>query len=254
LLLWPDTFTNYFTPEVGTAAVGVLEEAGCRVRIPERPLCCGRPLYDYGMLPTARRWLRRILAELRDPIEAGLPVIGLEPSCLAVFRDELRNLFPADTDAMRLAGQSVTLAEFLAGRDYEPPVLDRRALVQVHCHHGAVLGYDREKELLQRMGLELTIPDSGCCGMAGSFGFERGQRYEVSQACGERVILPAVRAAAADTVIVADGFSCREQIGQATSRRPLHLAQVLRLASGTPPGSLPEQAGSPAESEGGSDG
>jgi Fe-S oxidoreductase len=244
VLLWPDTFTNYFTPEVGIAAVGVLEEAGCRVRIPERPLCCGRPLYDYGMLPTARRWLRRILAELRDPIEAGLPVIGLEPSCLAVFRDELRNLFPADTDAMRLAGQSVTLAEFLAGRDYEPPVLDRRALVQVHCHHGAVLGYDREKELLQRMGLELTIPDSGCCGMAGSFGFERGQRYEVSQACGERVILPAVRAAAADTVIVADGFSCREQIGQATSRRPLHLAQVLRLAP----------AGSPAESEGGSDG
>jgi Fe-S oxidoreductase len=103
VLLWPDTFTNYVTPEVGIAAVGVLEEAGCRVRIPERPLCCGRPLYDYGMLPTARRWLRRILTELRDPIEAGLPVIGLEPSCLAVFRDELGNLFPADTDAMRLA-------------------------------------------------------------------------------------------------------------------------------------------------------
>jgi FAD/FMN-containing dehydrogenase/Fe-S oxidoreductase len=242
VLLWPDTFTNYFTPEVGIAAVGVLEEAGCRVRIPERPLCCGRPLYDYGMLPTARRWLRRILAELRDPIEAGLPVIGLEPSCLAVFRDELRNLFPADTDAIRLAGQSVTLAEFLAGRDYEPPLLNRSALVQVHCHHGAVLGYDSEKELLQRMGLEVTIPDSGCCGMAGSFGFERGQRYEVSQACGERVILPAVRAAPADTVVVADGFSCREQIGQATSRRPLHLAQVLRLASGDPPASLPEQA------------
>jgi Fe-S oxidoreductase len=242
VLLWPDTFTNYFTPEVGIAAVGVLEEAGCRVRIPERPLCCGRPLYDYGMLPTARRWLRRILAELRDPLEAGLPVIGLEPSCLAVFRDELRNLFPADADAIRLARQSVTLAEFLAGRDYQPPFLDRRALVQVHCHHGAVLGYDREKDLLQRMGLEVTIPDSGCCGMAGSFGFERGQRYEVSQACGERVILPAVRAAAADTVIIADGFSCREQIGQATSRRPLHLAQVLRLASADPPASLPEHA------------
>ena len=143
---------------------------------------------------------------------------------------------------MRLARQSVTLAEFLAGRDYQPPFLDRRALVQVHCHHGAVLGYDREKELLLRMGLEVTIPDSGCCGMAGSFGFERGQRYEVSQACGERVILPAVRAAAGDTVIIADGFSCREQVGQATSRRPLHLAQVLRLASSDPPASLPERA------------
>jgi Fe-S oxidoreductase len=235
VLLWPDTFTNYFTPEVGIAAVGVLEQAGCRVRIPERPLCCGRPLYDYGMLPTARRWLRRILAELRDPVEAGLPVIGLEPSCLAVFRDELRNLFPADTDALRLAGQSVTLAEFLAGRDYEPPHLDRPALVQVHCHHGAVLGYDSEKALLEKTGLEVTIPDSGCCGMAGSFGFERGQRYEVSQACGERVILPAVRAAPENTVVVADGFSCREQIGQATDRRPLHLAQVLRLAAGQPP-------------------
>jgi hypothetical protein len=114
--------------------------------------------------------------------------------------------------------------------------------VQVHCHHGAVLGYDSEKALLQRMGLKVTIPDSGCCGMAGSFGFERGQRYEVSQACGERVILPAVRAAPGGTIVVADGFSCREQIGQATSRRPLHLAQVLRLASGDPPATLPEQA------------
>ena len=241
VLLWPDTFTNYFTPEVGIAAVGVLEDVGCRVRLPERSLCCGRPLYDYGMLPTAKRWLRRILAELREPIEAGLPVIGLEPSCLAVFRDELKNLFPADTDALRLAGQSVTLAEFLSGRDYEPPQLNRRALVQVHCHHGAVLGYDTEEALLARMGLDVTIPDSGCCGMAGSFGFERGQRYEVSQACGERVILPAVREATDDTLVIADGFSCREQIGQATSRRPLHLAQVLRLAGDDPPADHPER-------------
>jgi len=111
----------------------------------------------------------------------------------------------------------------------------------VHCHHGAVLGYDREKELLEQMGLEVTIPDSGCCGMAGSFGFERGQRYEVSQACGERVILPAVRAAPQSTVVIADGFSCREQIGQATDRRPLHLAQVLRLAAGGPPARPPEE-------------
>ncbi len=242
VLLWPDTFTNYFTPEVGIAAVGVLEDAGCRVRIPGRPLCCGRPLYDYGMLPTAKRWLRQILAELRDPIQAGLPVIGLEPSCLSTFRDELVNLLPADTDALRLSRQAVTLAEFLAGRAWCPPKLDRRALVQVHCHHGAVLGYDTERALLELMGLDVTIPDSGCCGMAGSFGFERGQRYEVSQACGERVILPAVRAAAEGTLVIADGFSCREQIAQATPRRPLHLAQVLRLAAGEPPGPRPEQA------------
>ncbi len=243
VLLWPDTFTNYFTPEVGIAAVRVLEDAGCRVQVPPRPLCCGRPLYDYGMLPTAKRWLRRILAELRDPVQAGLPVIGLEPSCLAVFRDELRNMLPADTDALRLAAQSVTLAEFLSGRDYEPPRLDRRALVQVHCHQGAVIGHDSEQSLLERMGLELTIPDSGCCGMAGSFGYESGQRYQVSQACGERKILPAVRAAADDTLIIADGFSCREQIAQATARRPLHLAQVLRLAQASdPPGPRPERS------------
>ena len=243
VLLWPDTFTNYFTPEVGIAAVRVLEDAGFAVRIPRRPLCCGRPLYDYGMLPTARRWLRRILTELRDPVEAGLPVIGLEPSCLTVFRDELASLFPADADALRLAGQSVTLGEFLASSGYEPPRLNRRALVQVHCHHGAVLGHGSDRALLEQMGLQVEVPDSGCCGMAGSFGFERGQRYQVSQACGERVILPAVRDAPPDTLIIADGFSCREQIAQATKRRPVHLAQVLALAAqDPPPGLFPERS------------
>jgi Fe-S oxidoreductase len=236
VLLWPDTFTNYFTPEVGIAAVGVLEDAGYRVQIPDRPLCCGRPLYDYGMLPTAKRWLRRILAELHDPAEAGVPLIGLEPSCLAVFRDELPNMFPADAAATRLARQSLTLGEFLGGSGYVPPRLDREALVQVHCHHGAVLSYGSERQLLEQMGLRLTIPDSGCCGMAGSFGYERGQRYQVSRDCGERVILPAVRDAPKETMIIADGFSCREQIAQATDRRPLHLAQVLSLAGGTEPG------------------
>jgi FAD/FMN-containing dehydrogenase/Fe-S oxidoreductase len=241
VLLWPDTFTTYFTPEVGIAAVEVLEGAGYRVQIPDRPLCCGRPLYDYGMLPTARRWLRRTLAALREPVQAGIPVIGLEPSCLAVFRDELPNMFPGDADARRLAAQSFTLGEFLSREGYQPPRLHRRALVQVHCHQGAVLSHDSEQALLVAMGLELDIPDSGCCGMAGSFGYSRGQHYEVSQACGERAILPAVRGAAADTLIIADGFSCREQIAQATDRRPLHLAQVLRLAAGPPPGAHPER-------------
>jgi Fe-S oxidoreductase len=194
------------------------------------------------MLPTAKRWLKRILAELREPLEAGLPVIGLEPSCLTVFRDELLNLFPADVDAQRLARQSVTLAEFLTSRDYRPGRLDRDALVQVHCHHGAVLGYRCERALLEQTGLGVRIPDSGCCGMAGSFGFERGRRYQVSQACGERVILPAVRAAPDDTVLIADGFSCREQIAQGTGRRPLHLAQVLSLAGRDAPGAYPEQS------------
>jgi FAD/FMN-containing dehydrogenase/Fe-S oxidoreductase len=240
VLLWPDTFTSYFSPEVGIAAVETLEDAGYRVQIPARPLCCGRPLYDYGMLPTAKRWLRRTLDELCEPAGAGIPLIGLEPSCLAVFRDELPNLFPADATATRLARQSMTLGEFLGQADYTPPRLDADALVQVHCHHGAVLSYGSERALLEQMGLRLTIPDSGCCGMAGSFGYEHGERYQVSQACGERVILPAVRDAPKDTLIIADGFSCREQIAQATDRRPLHLAQVLRLAAGPPPGPFPE--------------
>ena len=245
VLLWPDTFTNYFTPEVGIAAVQVLEDAGYRVRIPDRPLCCGRPLYDYGMLPTANRWMRRILAELREPAGAGMPLIGLEPSCLAVFRDELPNTFPGDTTARQLAKQSVTLGEFLSGRGYPPPRLERDALAQVHCHHGAVFGYGPERDLLERMGLRLEVPDSGCCGMAGSFGYERGQRYQVSRDCGERVILPAVRDAPDSTLIIADGFSCREQIAQATDRRPLHLAQVLELAQrprNTLPGQFPERS------------
>jgi FAD/FMN-containing dehydrogenase/Fe-S oxidoreductase len=243
VLLWPDTFTNYFTPEVGIAAVEALEDAGFAVRIPQRPLCCGRPLYDYGMLPTARRWLRRLLADLREPLKEGLPVIGLEPSCLAVFRDELVNMLPDDADARRLAAQSCTLGEFLSREGYHPPPLTRQALVQVHCHQGAVIGFDSEHGLLERMGLELTVPDSGCCGMAGSFGFEHGQQYEVSQACGERAIFPAVRDASPGTLIIADGFSCREQIDQATGRRPLHLAQVLRLAriSQDLPDAFPEQ-------------
>jgi Fe-S oxidoreductase len=231
VMLWPDTFTNYFTPEVGIAATEVLESAGYRVRIPGRQLCCGRPLFDYGMLPTARRWLGRVVDQLRDSTRAGVPLIGLEPSCLAAFRDELVNFFPHDLDARRLAGQSVTLADFLTDSGYQPPRLEAKALVQVHCHQGAVLGFDRERKLLEDMGLDVEVPDSGCCGMAGSFGYEAGERYRVSQDCGERVILPAARAAAPDTVLIADGFSCREQIAQATPRRPLHLAQVLKLAA-----------------------
>jgi Fe-S oxidoreductase len=242
VLLWPDTFTNYFTPEVGIAAVEVLEDAGYQVRLPGRAMCCGRPLYDYGMLPTAKRWLRRILAELREPAGAGIPLIGLEPSCLAVFRDELPAMFPGDATAARLARQSLTLGEFLGRNGYTPPRLEADALVQVHCHQGAVLSHDSEQALLEHMGLRLTIPDSGCCGMAGSFGYEHGQRYQVSRDCGERVILPAVRDAPHDALIIADGFSCREQIAQATDRRPLHLAQVLRLAKEEPPGPFPERS------------
>ncbi len=251
VLLWPDTFNNYFTPQVAIAATEVLEAAGFSIRVPPRVLCCGRPLYDYGMLPTAKRWLAHILEVLRDDIEAGVPVVGLEPSCVAVFRDELVNLFPHDADARRLSRQAFTLSEFLTQKapDFDPPVLARRALVQAHCHHSAVMGMGDEDTLMGRIGLDVDRPDSGCCGMAGSFGYEAGDKYDVSIAAGERVILPLVRDAAADTIIVADGFSCREQIAQATGRTPLHLAQVMALAlhhgPAGAPGDRPETACTP---------
>jgi Fe-S oxidoreductase len=232
VLLWPDTFTNYFEPQIGQDAVTVLEAAGYRVEVPAEPVCCGRPLYDYGMLTRARRYLRRTLDVLRPALDEGVPIVGLEPSCVTVFRDELTNLFPQDPDAQRLHANAQLLSEFLLAHagDWPIPRLHRRALVQPHCHHHAVLGFDTEQQLLDRMGVQFEIPDSGCCGMAGSFGYEAGERYAVSTAAGERVLLPAVRAAAADTLIVADGFSCRSQIEAGSGRSALHAAQLLATA------------------------
>jgi FAD/FMN-containing dehydrogenase/Fe-S oxidoreductase len=235
VILWADTFNNYFQPATARAAVEVLEAAGKWVVVPEQPLCCGRPLYDYGMLRLARRQLLRTLAALRDEIRAGTPLVALEPSCLAVFRDELLRQLPHDEDARRLARQSFLLGELLA-RDapgWQAPRLAgrrRKALVQAHCHQHALAKLDAQQRTLEQLGLDCEVLDAGCCGMAGAFGFERGERYEVSMRCGERALLPAVRQAAPDTWIIADGFSCREQIAQGTSRRGLHLAQVLHLA------------------------
>jgi FAD/FMN-containing dehydrogenase/Fe-S oxidoreductase len=235
VLLWPDTFTNHFHPDVARAAVEVLERAGCRVAIPNRPLCCGRPLYDYGMLDLAKRQLRRILKALRRHIRAGIPVVGLEPSCLAVFRDELPELFPHDEDAWRLKEQSFLLSEFLTERvhGWDPPRLDRKAIVQGHCHQRAVVGMDADQRVMQKLGLDVEVLDSGCCGLAGSFGFEKGEKYRVAQLAGERVLFPRVRGAGPDTLLIADGFSCRTQIEHGTRRRALHLAQVIQMASKT---------------------
>jgi Fe-S oxidoreductase len=232
VILWPDTFNNHFHPEVAKAAVEVLEAAGCQVVVPQLFLCCGRPLYDYGMLDLARHQLRRILHALRAEIRAGTPIVGLEPSCTAVFRDELGELFPHDQDARRLREQSFTLGEFLVRHrnGYQPPSLRRKAVVLGHCHHKAIMKMETEEQVLGRLGLDFEVLDAGCCGMAGSFGFEKGDQYEVSMKCGERVLLPAVRAAAKDTLIIADGFSCSTQIAQATDRHALHLAQVLQMA------------------------
>ncbi len=247
VMLWPDTFNNHFHPHTAQAAVAVLEAAGFQVVVPQQPLCCGRPLYDYGMLDRAKRLLLQILDALRPQIQAGIPVVGLEPSCTAVFRDEMTNLLPDDQDARRLRQQTFLLSEFLVQKapDYQPPTLKRKAVVHGHCHHKAIMGMDDEETVLRKMGLDLDVLDSGCCGMAGSFGYERGDRYDVSIACGERVLLPAVRDAAKDTLIVANGFSCRGQIAQQTDRHALHLAQVLQMAmregSSSAAGAYPEQ-------------
>jgi Fe-S oxidoreductase len=198
------------------------------------------------MLGLAKRQLCRILQTLRPQIEAGIPLVGLEPSCLAVFRDELHGLFPRDEDARRLYRQSYLLSEFLEqqAKNYQPARLQRKAVVHGHCHHKAIMQLDAETAVLTKLGLDFEILDSGCCGMAGGFGFEKGERYEVSIKAGERVLLPAVRQAAKDTLVIADGFSCREQIAQTTDRRALHLAEVLRMAMahGRTEGSLPAAA------------
>jgi Fe-S oxidoreductase len=246
VILWPDTFNNFFHPKTAKAAVEVLEDAGFKVVVPQVDLCCGRPLYDYGMLATAKRWLRQILRELKPEIEAGTPLVGLEPSCTAVFRDELINLFPQNQDARRLSKQTFTLSEFLHdhAKNYDLPKLSRRGVVHGHCHDKSVLNFDYEKQLLKKMGMSLECPDSGCCGMAGAFGFEK-DHVDVSRACGERVLLPSVRHATKETLIIADGFSCREQIRQTTDRHALHFAQILQMAihegPGGPPGNHPEQ-------------
>ncbi|HVT45184.1 MAG TPA: FAD-linked oxidase C-terminal domain-containing protein [Thermoanaerobaculia bacterium] len=229
VLLWPDTFNNHFRPETAKAAVDILEDAGFAVIVPKPWLCCGRPLYDFGMLDLARWHLRRILRELEPYILDGVPLVGLEPSCIATFRDELINLFPEDRVARRLSEQSFLLSELLARQatHWTPPAVARKAVVHGHCHHKAVMGFGDEKSVLESLGLDLEILDSGCCGMAGSFGFAE-KHYDISVKCGERVLLPAVREAAADTLIIADGFSCREQIEQLTGRRTHHLVEVIR--------------------------
>ncbi len=229
VILWADTFTNHFSPEHGKAAVEVLEDAGFRVYVPRAHLCCGRPLYDFGMLDTAKGYLRAILDDLRPVIEAGVPVVGLEPSCTAVFRDELVELFPEDEDAKRLHDQTFDLAEFLNrhANGWKPPRVGGKALVHVHCHHKTVLGQQDLLDLLHKMGVDVSIPEPGCCGLAGSFGFEAGH-YDISMAIGERNLLPAVRRAGPDTLLIADGFSCQTQIEQGSGRRPLHLAEVIR--------------------------
>ncbi|MDP9049430.1 MAG: FAD-binding oxidoreductase [Acidobacteriota bacterium] len=229
VLLWPDTWNNYFHPQALTSAAKVLTAAGTNVQIPQRHVCCGRPLYDFGFLDEARRYLVRILDEFEPQIAAGIPVVMLEPSCASVFRDELINFFPNDERAIRLSKQTIMLSEMLARKsaNWQPPAMPgRRIVVHGHCHQKSLMTMKDEMKLLRATGADVTLLDSGCCGMAGPFGFE-ADKFEVSQTLAERVLLPAVRAAGPEDILVSNGFSCREQISQNTDRRAVHMAEVL---------------------------
>jgi len=243
--LWPDTFNNYFHPETAMAAVDVLEAAGFAVDVPRQHVCCGRPLYDSGMLKEAQRYLRRILSRFARDIDAGRHFVVLEPACASVFRDEMCNLFPGDEVAKRLADQTFLLGEFLQRKapGFAPPPLPARAILHGHCHQKAIMGMSADEEVLAKAGVRYRLLDSGCCGMAGSFGFER-DKADVSVGIGELMKMPAVRTAPPDCLVIADGYSCREQIAQCTDRHAVHLADVLKMALA---GEAPERVAAAVE-------
>lgn len=229
MLLWPDTFTNNFDPHIAKDAVAVLEAAGFEVEVPQRTLCCGLTWISTGQLRTAQRVLRRTLDVLRPALRSGTPVVVLEPSCAAVFRSDLPELLHGDEDAHRLAGQTHTLGELLRDKapEWHPPQVQDSAMLQPHCHQHAILKYEKEKDTLEDAGVEVDVLDAGCCGLAGNFGFQRGH-YDVSVACAEDKLMPAIRGAAPGTLVIADGFSCRTQICDLQPGvEPQHTAQIL---------------------------
>ena len=230
VFFFTDTFTNFFEPEVAIAAVKVLESAGFRVIIAPKYVCCGRPLYDQGMLDDARQRLLEIMRVLGPYVERGTPIVGVEPGCILTFRDELPKLFPADKRARLIAERSFLLEEFLAleAPDFAPPPLVGRALYHGHCQHKAIAGVEKEIALLKRVpGLELQVLDSGCCGMAGAFGYEE-RHYEVSRTLAERVLVPAIAEAGPETMVIASGFSCRSQVRHfCPETHVVHAAQML---------------------------
>jgi FAD/FMN-containing dehydrogenase/Fe-S oxidoreductase len=229
VVLFDDTFNSHFRPDTAAAAQEVLARAGCAVELPARRVCCGRPYYDYGMLDQAKRALERVLEVLGPRLDAGVPIVILEPGCLSVFRDELRQLMPGDERAARLAAQAVSLSEFLRKKNFNARA-HGRVLVHSHCHQKALWGAASDVSILKDSGCEVLAPDTGCCGMAGSFGY-RPQHAEASRSIAGLALVPAL-AAAGDAAVVANGFSCREQIEALTGRSTLHIAELLAGAAG----------------------
>ncbi|OBH18372.1 FAD-binding and (Fe-S)-binding domain-containing protein [Mycolicibacter sinensis] len=229
VILFPDTFNNHLHTDVGVACVEAIEAAGWQVLMPRGHICCGRPLYDYGFLDVAKHYLLDVLSALRDEIRDDTPVVGMEPSCLAVFKDELPKLLPHDDDAERLVRNSYHFAEFFAKFDVEVPKTSRvRALLWGHCHQRATGGVSADQQVLQKMGVDVEPVSGGCCGLAGSFGFEEG-KYQISMDCGEQALFPAIRQNP-DAMVVADGFSCQTQLSDAGAASALHLGQLMAMA------------------------
>jgi len=226
VLLWTDTFNSGFTPEVMEAAVRVLESTGFEVRLLSKQVCCGRPMYDAGLLDEAKRNLERIISEMTSVIDAKLPVVVLEPSCLSVFRDELRALFPQDARAHALAKSVKTLAELLHENGVRLPKLDEDVHVHGHCHQKACGGMNGETQLLRQATNKGSVLPTGCCGMAGAYGYHKKTADLARKVAGSE-LLPVIDALQKDAVIVSDGFSCRSQIRNTTGRTALHLAQWL---------------------------
>ncbi len=232
-ILWADTFNDNFHPEIAQAACEVLEDCGVEVIVLKKKYCCGRPLYDWGMLNKAKELLLEVLDGIGEYLDASTPIIVLEPSCASVFRDELRNLFPNDPRAGQLASQTYLLSEYLLKFIPEDrlPQLSGKAILHGHCHHKSIMKLTAEESVLRSTGLDLTTLDTGCCGMAGAFGFE-AKHYEISKQIAELDLLPKLRKTDSDVITVTDGFSCREQIEQLSDKKPLHLAEVLRRGIG----------------------
>ena len=230
VVLWPDTWNNYYHPQTLAAAEKVLTQAGFRVQIPKSHICCGRALYDFGLLGTARAYLAKVFDRMATEIDAGLPFIFLEPSCASVFRDEALELFPNNPRAQRMSWQVWLLADWLAAKAPEwliGRLQGEQIILHGHCHHKAVFGGPaNEIALLKKAGAAVELINSTCCGMAGPFGFE-ADKFEVSKAIANLGLLPAVNSAAPATLIVADGFSCREQINQLGHREAMHFAELL---------------------------
>jgi FAD/FMN-containing dehydrogenase/Fe-S oxidoreductase len=231
VVLFPDTFNNHFFPRTAKAAVQVLEHAGYEVEVPRGHVCCGRPLYDYGFLNEAKQYLEKIFDVLTPYAEKGIPIVVLEPSCWSVLRDEIHELFPERKETHMVMQNTFLLSEFLVKKaNFHPPRLHANAVIHGHCHHKAIIqGAEQEEKLLEQMQLKVKVLTDGCCGMAGAFGFEE-EHYDISAKIGEHGLLPHVRNAGTSEIIIADGFSCREQISQMTNREALHVAEVLQLA------------------------